>query len=189
MITGVEVSCHRPVTDRWVWPDYAPAPWGYISQVMARGSGRQRPGEHTGQGPWLVHFFQRHRQDDPDESVPGRTFLDSCPVAVAAKLIAIVRAVADAPPPVFSGGGKWEAMHADMSGFYEARADGPGREHFRLFCLLDRHGTEVGLGGASLVIITGARKPFLTAFSETAYAEVHALGAEFSGRVPRSVVR
>jgi len=30
-----------------------------------------------------------------------------------------------APPPRFSGGGKWEAMHGDMAGYYEVRATGP----------------------------------------------------------------
>lgn len=32
---------------------------------------------------------------------------------------------------MFSGGGKWEAMHEEMKGYYEARADGKDREHFR----------------------------------------------------------
>jgi hypothetical protein len=75
-------------------------------------------------GPWLIHFFKRHRDDDPAEEIPGRTFLDACPTPVRAKLIAIIAAVADGPPPSFSGGGKWEAMHHAMRGFYEARADG-----------------------------------------------------------------
>jgi hypothetical protein len=71
-------------------------------------------------GPWLIHFFQRHHDDDLSESVPARAFLDDCPVSVEAKLVAIVKAVAEAPPPAFSGGGKWEVMHDDMKGFYEA---------------------------------------------------------------------
>lgn len=104
-------------------------------------------------------------------------------------MIAIIRAVADAPPPVFSGGGKWEVMHDDMKGFYEARTDGEGREHFRLFCMLDRDGASVGLGGPSLVIITGARKPFKTTFSEADYAKVRSLGSEFLKRRPRSFAR
>ena len=71
-------------------------------------------------GPWLIHFFKRHKDDDPAQSIPGREFLDACSKSVRAKLLAIITAVADAPPPMFSGGGKWEAMHGDMSGFYEA---------------------------------------------------------------------
>jgi hypothetical protein len=37
----------------------------------------------------------------------------------------------------FSGGGKWEAMHAEMAGMYEIRVQGGGKNH-RLFCVLDR---------------------------------------------------
>src|SRR5690242_18285694 len=91
-------------------------------------------------GPWRIHFFRRHSADDPGEAVPARDFLDLCPAKVAATMIAVVRAVADAPPPSFGGGGKWEAMHAKMGGIYEARVDGPNRRHYRLFCLLERDG-------------------------------------------------
>ncbi len=53
------------------------------------------------------------------------------------RLMAILDAVAEAPPPQFSGGGQWEAMHRDMSGYYEIRSQGPKREQFRLFCILE----------------------------------------------------
>jgi hypothetical protein len=49
-------------------------------------------------GPWLIHFFKRHRDDDPGEEVPGRLFLDARPTSVRAKLIAIITAVSEAPP-------------------------------------------------------------------------------------------
>lgn len=114
-------------------------------------------------------------------------FLDDCPVA--ARLLAVVKAVADTPPPAFAGGGKWEAMHGEMSGFYEARCDGPGRHHYRLFCVLERDGAALGLGGPSVVIITGMAKPFWTTFSERDYAKVRALGDEYRARKPRSVLR
>ena len=71
---------------------------------------------------WRVHFFERHPADDPQRTVPGREFLESCPEKVRAMVLAVVKAVADAPPPMFSGGGKWEAMHDEMKGFYEVRA-------------------------------------------------------------------
>lgn len=80
-------------------------------------------------------------------------------------------------------------MHDEMKGYYEARADGKDREHFRLFCLLDRHGEQVGLGGPSVIIVTGARKPFRTTFSASDYAAVRALGSEFLERKPRSVAK
>lgn len=143
----------------------------------------------TTRSPWRIHFFKRHVEDDPSQAVPARDFLDRCPVAVAAKLIAVVKAVADAPPPTFSGGGKWEAMHGNMNGFYEVRADGPKRRHFRLFCLLERDGARVGLGGPSLVLVTGKDKPFQTALSAAEYADVRRLGREFLARSPRSIER
>ena len=67
--------------------------------------------------PWRIHFFRRHRDDDHGESVPTVEFLDALPVAARAEVIAVLEAVAAAPPPAFSGGGKWEAMHGDMAGF------------------------------------------------------------------------
>lgn len=139
--------------------------------------------------PWKIHFFKRHRADDPTESVPAMRFLQRCPAKVEAMMIAVVKAVAEAPPPAFSGGGKWEAMHDDMSGFYEVRVDGPQRHHYRLFCLLERDGGAVGLGVPSVVLITGKDKPFMTELSKRDYAEVRALGAEFRQRAPRSVLK
>ena len=46
-------------------------------------------------------------------------------------------AVATAPPKRFAGGGYWEAMKGEMTGWFELRVDGPARHHCRLFCLLD----------------------------------------------------
>lgn len=156
---------------------------------MKRRSTKRVPSDpgRVWEGPWLIHFFQRHEEDDPTTSVPGREFLESCLIAVAAKFAAVLKAVADAPPPAFSGGGRWEAMHGDMNGFFEVRVDGPSRDHYRLFCLLDRNGGDVGLGGPSIIVIAGAAKPFRTLLSRADYAAVRALGKEFLERTPRSV--
>jgi hypothetical protein len=78
-------------------------------------------------------------------------------------------------------------MHGNMSGFYEARTDGESREHFRLFCVLERDGASVGLGGPSLVTITGMQKAFKTKFTDKDYEQVRALGLEYFKRNPRSV--
>ncbi len=59
-----------------------------------------------------------------DGSIPARRFLDACPVAVKARMLAVLDAVASAPPPAFSGGGFWEAMHAPMTGYHEVRVQG-----------------------------------------------------------------
>lgn len=82
--------------------------------------------------PWEVVYYQA-----PDGRVPALDFLDSCPGKIDAEFTAVLDAVAAAPPPRFSGGGKWEAMHGTMRGWYEIRLTGPGREQFRLFCLLE----------------------------------------------------
>lgn len=101
--------------------------------------------------PWLIHFFQRHRDDDPEERVPAIDFLGRVPAKVAAETQAVLEAVAEAPPPAFSGGGKWEAMHGSMAGFYEVRVRGADRQNHRLFCVLERDAAD--LGGSSLVCI------------------------------------
>lgn len=135
---------------------------------------------------WDVKVFQRHRNDDPRETCPGEEFLDACPDSVAADLIAIVDAVAASPPPQFTGGGMWEAMHGAMRGFYEARTRGPDRRLYRLFCILEREAP--GLDGPTIVVIAGLSKPVGTAFTDADYAQVRQLGEEYRRRVPRSVV-
>ncbi len=62
-----------------------------------------------------------------DGTVPADQFLDSCPDKVEATIYAVLDAVREAPPPQFSGGGKWEAMHGSMRGYYEIRVTGPKR--------------------------------------------------------------
>jgi hypothetical protein len=102
-------------------------------------------------------------------------------------MLAALRAVAEAPPPAFSGGGYWEAMHGEMSGYYEVRVDGPQRWHYRLFCVLERGGSNLGLGGPSIVLLTGMAKEFRTVFSNSDYAKVRQLGDEYRSRSPRSI--
>jgi hypothetical protein len=52
-----------------------------------------------------------------------QTSSSTVPVEGGATIVAVLEAVRAAPPPAFSGGGKWEAMHAS-SGFYEIRVIG-----------------------------------------------------------------
>ena len=137
--------------------------------------------------PWRIHFFQRHEADDPTRAVPGRDFLERCPLA--ARIAAVLQAVAEAPPNAFAGGGYWEAMHGTMAGYFEVRVDGRDRRHYRLFCALERDGARLGLGGPSIVVITGMEKPFRKTFRERDYAQVRHLGEEYGARAPRSVLR
>src|SRR3984957_20879354 len=84
-----------------------------------------------------IAFFRRHQDDAPDQSAPGREFLNSCPLKVRATMRAVLVQVAAAPPKRFAGGGYWEAMKGEMTGWFEVRVDGPRRHHYRLFCRLE----------------------------------------------------
>ena len=134
-------------------------------------------------GPRSIHFFQRHEDDDPARTVPSIEFLDGLPDKVAAEIHAVLDAVAEAPPPSFSGGGKWEAMHGDMAGFYEVRVQAGGRNH-RLFCVLERDG--VDLGGSSIICLGGLSKPQRSAARAKDYEQIKQCGREFTKR--RTVV-
>ena len=87
--------------------------------------------------PHEVVFFKRHGSDDSAETEPGRAALNSDPTNVRATMRAALAAVASAPPKRFAGGGYWEAMKGDMTGWFGLRVDGPGRHQYRMFCLLD----------------------------------------------------
>src|SRR5665213_167032 len=83
-----------------------------------------------------VVFFRRHPNDDHAQRMPGREFLNAGPPKVRATMRVVLAEVAAAPPKRFAGGGYWEAMKAEMSGWFEVRVDGPSRRHYRLFCRL-----------------------------------------------------
>lgn len=123
--------------------------------------------------------------------MPALEFLDGCPGAIDAQFTAVLDAVAAAPPPRFSGGGKWEAMHGSMGGWYEIRLTGPGREQFRLFCLLENGtGDELarrGLPRPTIAVITGMRKPWRTVFAERDYQRVREIGSEHQRNYPRRI--
>ncbi|MBT1182655.1 hypothetical protein HET69_01185 [Streptomyces sp. CJ_13] len=132
-----------------------------------------------------VVYFQRHPDDDPLQTAPGRAFMrDICPLKVRATMSVVLAEVAAAPPKRFAGGGYWEAMKGDMGGWYEVRVNGPGRHHYRLFCLLDyeAEGREKPL----LVVVAGLDKPFRTVLSDSDYRSVRELGEEYRKRNPRS---
>ena len=104
---------------------------------------------------------------------------------VRATMRAVLIAVASAPPKRFAGGGCWEAMKGAMTGWFELRVDGPGRHHYRLFCLLDYEAKE--REKPLLVVVDGRDKPFRTTISEADYTAVRELGREYRARNPRSL--
>lgn len=136
--------------------------------------------------PWAVVYYKAR-----DGSVPALEFLDGCPGKIDAEFTAVLDAVAAAPPPQFSGGGKWEAMHGTMGGWHEIRLTGPGREQFRLFCLLenadDKELLRRGLAKPAVAVIAGLRKPWRTNFSERDYRRVCRLGEEHKANHPRRI--
>lgn len=134
--------------------------------------------ERAAREPWGIHFFRRDAVDDAKRATPAMEYLDAVPTKVAAEIHAVLDAVAAAPPPAFSGGGKWEAMHGDMAGLYEIRVQGGGRNH-RLFCVLDR-GTD--LGGPNIVCIAGLSKPPRQAANDREYRRVRRFADEFRKR-------
>jgi hypothetical protein len=133
-----------------------------------------------------VVFFRRHVADDPARSTPGREALDSYPTKVRATMRAVLVSVAAGPPKKFRGGGYWEAMKGDMSGWFEVRVDGPKHHHYRLFCRLDYEAKNASK--PLLVIIAGLDKPFRTVLSDTDYARVRRLDDEYLSHNPRSLI-
>jgi hypothetical protein len=138
---------------------------------------------------WQIEYYEQR-----DGSAPAVEFLDECSTKIDAQFNAVLDAVATSPPPQFSGGGKWEAMHGSMGGYYEIRLTGPGREQFRLFCLLENaEPVELrrrGLKGPSIVVINGMRKPHRTTFTDRDYRKhVRALGEDHLATIPRRLVR
>lgn len=135
---------------------------------------------------WDIVYYRQ-----ADGRVPVDEFLTRCPVKVRARLLAVLDDVAEAPPPQFSGGGRWEAMHGTMRGYYEVRVQGPSREQFRIFCILenDEPGElrRRGLEGPAIAVITGLRKPWMTRFSEADYRRVRRLAAEYLATIPRRI--
>lgn len=134
---------------------------------------------------WGIIYFQRHKEDDKSRAVPSRAYLDAIPSQVRAHMRNVLAAVAKAPPTKFAGGGSWEAMHGEMTGYYEVRKKFNGH-HYRLFCLLDikSEGT-----GPVIALLTGMTKPDRTVFTDADYATVRELGKEYLKRNPRSVFK
>jgi hypothetical protein len=136
--------------------------------------------------PWRIIYSRA-----ADGSSPALDFLASCPGKIDGEFVAVLDAVAAAPPPQFSGGGKWEAMHGEMTGYHEIRLTGPGREQFRLFCLLE-NGTDDellrrGLVRPAIAVIDGRRKPWRTVLTAADYRAVKNLGEEHKRQFPRRI--
>jgi hypothetical protein len=82
-------------------------------------------------------------------------------------------------------------MKGDMAGYYEVRVTGPGREQFRLFCVLenaDEKGLkERGFAAPQIAVITGMRKPSGKVFKDREYRSVKDCGNDYLTTVPRRI--
>ena len=93
-------------------------------------------------------------------------------------------AVASAPPKRFAGGGFWEAMKGEMTGWFEVRVDGPGRHHYQLFCCST---TTRWVRLATLGCDRRPRQAIPDDAVGAGYAAVRHLGDEYRSRSPRSL--
>jgi len=126
-----------------------------------------------------------------DGSSPARDFVNGLPSTPRAQMRACLVAVAAAPPKRFAGGGYWEAMHGEMTGWFEVRIDtalagGAGKIHHRLFCRLDYEAE--GRERPLLVAVMGMSKAYRTTFTASDYAKVQELGEEYFASNPRSII-
>jgi|SRR4051812_46449463 hypothetical protein len=138
---------------------------------------------------WGIVYYK-----DAKERVPADDFLSECPTKIEATILAVLEIVRDAPPPQFSGGGKWEAMHGSMGGYYEIRVTGPSRAQYRLFCILDNGTPEQlaarGFDAPQIAVITGVVKPTRTVLSDREYKKyVRDLGDRYLATLPRPIAQ
>ena len=124
--------------------------------------------------------------------VPADEFLDGCPTAIEARFERVLDDVACGPPLEYRGGGYWQAMHGSMTGWHEVRIKGPGRELYRLYCLLEKGTAEElahrGLPRPAIAVIDGRRKPAKTAIPEEEYAAIRKLGEDHKRQFPRRIM-
>jgi hypothetical protein len=123
-----------------------------------------------------------------DGSVPAQEFLDECPTTARQTLLAIVVSVRDSPPPSYPPSMHWQVMRGDMRGIYEAR-DRQGNMLYRLFCVLDRKGTDHGLDAPGLVLLSGGVKPVREEMHPRTYARVRQERDEYMSSSPRQILR
>ncbi len=116
--------------------------------------------------------------------MPGREYIEGLPLKAKVKAKAVLVAVAAAPPKRFAGGGYWEAMHGEMTGWFEVRCDSRPSHH-RVFCRLDYEA--IGRDKPLLVVIGGLTKAYGTTLSAADYQAIRELGAEYAAINPRSV--
>lgn len=122
-------------------------------------------------GPWDIAFYKGTKGE-----APALSWLRSFPEVVERRMVAIIIAVAQRPPPSFpSSSNEWQAMHTDMGGFFEAR-DQHGQMDYRVFCILDRNHHP----RPTVVLVSGGAKPDGTKMKAWVYREARAFRDEYN---------
>lgn len=82
-------------------------------------------------------------------------------------------------------------MHGRMAGYYEVRTSGPGREQFRLFCILENADSvelrRRGFVRPAVAVLTGMRKSWRSRFEERDYESVRTIGEDYRSSFPRRI--
>lgn len=83
-------------------------------------------------------------------------------------------------------------MRGSMRGYYEVRVTGPGRMHYRSFCILDNGSewelAERGFDAPQIAVISGMAKKNAVLFSDAEYEKhVRRLGEAYRATLPRRI--
>ena len=131
--------------------------------------------------PYRVVFYV----PNSELASPGEEYLNSCPPGIRGRFLTLLVEISKAPPFRFSGGGLWEAMHGEMTGWFEIRIDSSKLNHYRLFCVLDHEA--VNYEQRLLVVITGRTKRYRTALPHSEYRKIRKLGVDYFSQNPRLI--
>lgn len=132
---------------------------------------KKAPPTKDWKGPWDIAFYK-----SPKGEAPALSWLRSFPDVVEKRLVAIIIAVAQRPPPSFpSSSNEWRVMHTDMGGFFEAR-DQHDKTDYRVFCILDRNSH----ARPTVVLVSGGEKPDGTEMKTWVYREARGFREEYS---------
>ena len=122
-------------------------------------------------GLWDIAFYATAKGE-----APALSWLRSFPEVVEKRLVAIVIAVAQRPPPSFpNSSNEWQAMRTTMGGFFEAR-DQHGKIDYRVFCILDRNTH----ARPTVVLVSGGQKPDGTVMPAWVYNDARAYRDDYN---------
>ena len=144
-----------------------------------------RPPPRVDEMPGVVYYRT------PNDEVPAEDFLDSCPSKVEATILAVL-----GPSGRASAGLQWRRQVGGNARRHarrlQIRVTGPGRKHYRLFCVVDNGSPEElaarGFREPQIAAINGMVKDHMTEFSDSEYrTNVRKLGDDYLTTFPRRI--